>query len=179
MDERDNGWRRTIEPNRALDPTYARPEPWFVGNGKWLMIGILALVGILIAARALTTIYMVEEWYAWWRAPVPTVLPKTLPLAAVPTAPIGNQGDWFPVDSYPAAARRANEEGRVSVALLIGTDGRPVACEVTQSSGSRSLDEATCRLSVRNGRFTPARDTAGRPIQARFAMRGVRWELAE
>jgi periplasmic protein TonB len=91
----------------------------------------------------------------------------------------GNQGDWFPQDSYPAAARRAGAAGRVSVAVTVGTDGRVSACEVTATSGNDDLDAATCRLARRNARFTPALDAEGRPTVARVPLKGVRWELRD
>lgn len=93
--------------------------------------------------------------------------------------PRGNQGDWFPQDSYPAAARRAGAEGRVSVSVDVGTNGRVTACRVTASSGDADLDNATCRLATRNGRFTPALDTAGKPVASTTALRNVRWRLEE
>ena len=177
MDEPSSRWRRTINPDRSLDPTYARPEPWFVGSGKGLMIGVLVLVAILIVARVATTAYAIENWYAWWRAPIPTMLPQQLPIAVERVAPRGNPGAWFTSDDYPTAARRAGQEGRVSISLLIDPAGRPSACEVTVSSGSTSLDEATCRIAVRRGHFRPARDAAGQAIEAKYILPGVRWKL--
>ena len=52
-----------IDPPRptVLDPTYARPEPWFVGSGKGLMITILVRCGVLLgleAGRLLLAMYL-------------------------------------------------------------------------------------------------------------------------
>jgi len=94
-------------------------------------------------------------------------------------APLRSQGDWFPRDAYPAAARRAGAEGRVSVAVDVGTTGRVTACRVTASSGSEDLDAATCRLASRNGRFRPALDSGGQPTAATYTLRNVRWVLEE
>lgn len=91
--------------------------------------------------------------------------------------PRGDQGGWFPQDSYPAAARRAGAEGRVSVSVDVGVNGRVTACRVTSSSGNEDLDTATCRLATRNGRFEPARDAAGEVIPSTTALRNVRWRL--
>ncbi|WP_375403766.1 TonB family protein [uncultured Sphingomonas sp.] len=91
--------------------------------------------------------------------------------------PSGDQGRWFPQDSYPPAARRAGAEGRVSVSVDVGTDGRVIACRVTSSSGNGDLDAATCRLTTRNGRFEPARDASGAPTASTTALRNVRWAL--
>ena len=57
---------------------------------------------------------------------------------------------------YPAAARRAGEEGRVLVRVLVGSDGKVVSWQVQQGSGFSRLDEAVrCiieRLVIEPGR---------------------------
>jgi len=73
----------------------------------------------------------------------------------------------FSDDDYPAAARRAGEQGRVVYRVEIGPDGRVSGCAVRWSSGSASLDAATCRIVSRRARFAPARDSAGRPVPDR------------
>ncbi|WP_375426834.1 energy transducer TonB [uncultured Sphingomonas sp.] len=110
--------------------------------------------------------------------------PPTPPVPPTPSVnlsrglrPSGDQGRWFPQDSYPPAARRAGAEGRVSVSVDVGTDGRVIACRVTSSSGNDDLDKATCRLATRNGRFEPARDASGAPTSSTAALRNVRWTL--
>lgn len=94
-------------------------------------------------------------------------------------SPRGNQGDWFPSESYPAAARRASAEGLVSVRVTVGTNGRVTECAVTASSGNADLDGATCRLATRNGRFEPARDAAGEKVPSSVTLRNVRWRLTD
>lgn len=120
-------------------------------------------------------------------APIPgpiriePIAPPEPPVASVNLAralkPRGDQGAWFPQDSYPPAARRAGAEGRVSVSVDVGTDGRVIACRVTSTSGNDDLDNATCRLATRNGRFEPARDADGAPVPSTTALRNVRWVL--
>ena len=117
------------------------------------------------------------------------VTPPIPPVTVTPTPPVvslsagvvprGNQGDWFPQDSYPAAARREGAEGRVSVTVGIGTNGRVTDCRVVSSSGNADLDGATCRLATRNGRFTPAKDAGGQPVASSFTLRNVLWRLEE
>jgi TonB family protein len=68
----------------------------------------------------------------------------------------------FSEDDYPAEALRAEEEGSVGARLQVSREGRVEGCTVVQSSGSASLDSATCRLLVARARFTPARDQRGR-----------------
>ncbi|MBY0240134.1 MAG: energy transducer TonB [Burkholderiaceae bacterium] len=43
---------------------------------------------------------------------------------------------------YPAASLRNGESGTVTLAFLIGTDGKVVDSKVEKSSGFRSLDKA-------------------------------------
>lgn len=91
----------------------------------------------------------------------------------------GDQGSWFPQDSYPAAARRAEAEGRVGVSVDVGATGRVVACRVVASSGNEDLDQATCRLATRNGRFEPARDASGEKAPSTLKLRPVLWRLEQ
>ena len=44
--------------------------------------------------------------------------------------------------NYPAAAARNGDSGTVTLALLVGTDGRVTSSRVQKSSGSRELDRA-------------------------------------
>ncbi len=81
-------------------------------------------------------------------------------------------------DDYPAAALRNGESGDVDFELAVGKDGRAGACTITGSSGSSSLDSATCRLMMRRAVFDPARDRRGRPLARRFKGR-ISWRIAE
>lgn len=65
---------------------------------------------------------------------------------------------------YPAAAWEAGAGGTVSVRFTVALDGRAVNCRITRSSGTRLLDETTCRLIERRYRFDPSRDRDGRPV---------------
>ena len=66
-------------------------------------------------------------------------------------------------DDYPQDAIRNEEEGRTTVRLEIGTTGRITNCSVISSSGSRSLDNTTCRLLTSRARFSPAKLSNGQP----------------
>jgi protein TonB len=56
---------------------------------------------------------------------------------------------------YPARAARNGESGTVSLALLIGTDGRVTDSRVQRSSGSRELDKAA-QTALTLCKFKPA-----------------------
>ena len=55
---------------------------------------------------------------------------------------------------------------RVDFRLLIARDGRARGCRIARSSGIEKLDAATCAAAMRRLRWQPARDTAGRTIEA-------------
>ncbi|GEM_PF-1944637 len=66
--------------------------------------------------------------------------------------PRGNPQSWVTVDDYPSGAWRRKEEGVAHFRLSVHS-GRVTNCEVIASSGSKELDDLTCRLMTRRGRF--------------------------
>jgi protein TonB len=100
-------------------------------------------------------------------------------MIATKVAPKGNPASWFSDDDYPADARRAEASGRVSVVLSIDASGKVSGCHVTASSGNQSLDDTTCRLATRRGRFSPAKDASGVAQPSTYQLQGVRWKLAD
>ncbi len=90
----------------------------------------------------------------------------------------GNPGQYFGTDVYPAAAIRAEAQGRVVASLTVGPDGRVTGCTVTSSSGNEDLDSTTCRVAKSRVRFTPARDDSGNPIASTYSL-PVRWVLPQ
>lgn len=105
-------------------------------------------------------------------SPPPPAPPKKIQSARAK----GNLGDHVSDADYPAAALRAEEEGTTRFRLTVAPNGRVSACTVTQSSGSRVLDTATCRIMERRARFTPARDSDGKPTGDTVSS-AIRWEL--
>ena len=77
---------------------------------------------------------------------------------------------------YPGDARRAGQEGTTRFRLLIGPNGRASHCQVERSSGSNSLDAATCRIMRGRARFTPALDGMRRPTSDSVAG-AIAWRL--
>lgn len=90
-----------------------------------------------------------------------------------PRAPISS---WFSHDDYPAVALRDRKEGVVRFGLDIDSSGRVTRCDVQASSGSASLDLATCRILRSRGRFTPAVDDRGNPAAGRLGA-AIAWHL--
>ena len=93
-----------------------------------------------------------------------------------PPPPAGNLAMLFSSDDYPKEARKARQQGTVGFRLHISREGRVSACTITASSGSPSLDAATCALVQRRARFRPARDRAGNPAED-FKDHAVTWVL--
>lgn len=85
----------------------------------------------------------------------------------------GDIGD----EDYPTAALIARAQGLVRFRFTIEPDGGIANCRIVRSSGSRALDDATCRLAERRFRFRPATDTSGRPIATEVTDAEQSWEL--
>ena len=91
----------------------------------------------------------------------------------------GNIGQFFGRDNYPPSALRDGAEGRVSVSVTVGPDGRVSACTVTSGSGNASLDDATCRIFRSRVRYSPAKDENGQAIASTVRPPAIRWTLEE
>jgi len=68
---------------------------------------------------------------------------------------------WFTDLDYPYEAKRAGVQGTVSMELSIDTTGHVAGCRIAASSGSTILDESSCWLVMRRGRFTIERGASG------------------
>lgn len=111
-----------------------------------------------------------------------------LSMAVTAAGPEAGSGPWpaevprpisavmIDAGDYPAEALRNGEQGSLRVALDVDADGRVTGCAVTQSSGSRSLDDATCPLMMRRAVFRPALDGAGRPVPG-IVVEKVTWRI--
>ncbi|OAN58810.1 energy transducer TonB [Sphingomonas sp. TDK1] len=79
-------------------------------------------------------------------------------------------------DDYPFYAQAVHAEGVTRLALTVSAAGRASRCDVEQSSGNEDLDQAACMLVVSRAIYTPARDGAGRPTEAKVTQ-PYRWKL--
>jgi TonB family protein len=95
---------------------------------------------------------------------------------ASPPHVIGNAGSYFGPDAYPPEALRAGEQGRVIASVAVDVGGTPTGCTTATSSGSASLDTATCAIAMAKIHFTPALDSRGRPTTGSYNL-AVRWVL--
>ena len=62
-----------------------------------------------------------------------------------------------PPPVYPSVARRREQQGTVTVRVLVGADGAVERAEVAESSGFDSLDDAALETVRSRWRFVPAR----------------------
>ena len=67
-----------------------------------------------------------------------------------------NPASLIKFEDYPPGAIERREQGRTRIALSVDPLGKVVSCIVTQSSGSRILDDTGCRLLSKRARFRPA-----------------------
>jgi protein TonB len=77
---------------------------------------------------------------------------------------------------YPREALQRREQGRVAFELTVAPQGQVADCRILASSGSATLDDATCRIMRERARFAPARDAEGRAT-ADIVRDSIRWEL--
>jgi len=101
-------------------------------------------------------------------------------LLAIPTVALGNAATYaqadqsvrlsangeFIAEHYPPRALKAGEQGKVSFRLVVEPNGSLGTCEVTKSSGYKSLDDETCELILRYARLTVVRNADGRSVRA-------------
>jgi protein TonB len=73
---------------------------------------------------------------------LPTTGPATGTAAAAPTLRAAAMLDGCVKPPYPAQAARNGDTGTVTLALLVGVDGRVTASRIVRSSGIKELDKA-------------------------------------
>lgn len=86
-------------------------------------------------------------------------LPLLLASALKNAASIITPGD------YPAGIKA---EGNTRFEMRVGADGKPQSCFIAVSSGKEALDKATCNAFMKRARFTPAKDSGGKPTDGRY-----------
>ena len=77
--------------------------------------------------------------------------------------------------AYPKESLENGEQGIVHYKVKIDSAGRAKKCEVTESSGYRRLDLATCQMLMDNARFTPNMN-GGKTVRSTFEGR-VHWRI--
>ncbi|MCJ8191849.1 energy transducer TonB [Sphingomicrobium aestuariivivum] len=109
--------------------------------------------------------------------PAPTPPAPPPPPRIEPAAPRGDVRGLFSGDDYPSRALRNEEEGSARARLTIGTNGRVTGCTIVQSTGSSSLDDATCKVLQRRARFTPGTDSTGAKVVSEYTTPTIVWRI--
>lgn len=84
----------------------------------------------------------------------------------------------FSYHDYPPQAVNHHWQGMVGTELIVGTNGRPTACRVTQSSGYKILDDKTCKVLMSRAKFSPAHDLQGNPVVQTVKVPPVTWRMS-
>jgi protein TonB len=92
------------------------------------------------------------------REPEPAAPEEKAQVAGIVLTPPAFSASYLrnPPPRYPLTARRAGEQGTVTLRVLVLPDGRASRVAVEKSSGSPQLDAAALEA-VKAWRFTPAR----------------------
>jgi protein TonB len=119
--------------------------------------------------------------------PPPVYIPPVAPAPPPPPPPPrktvsaqsakGDLRTLFSGDDYPASAQSAGAEGTARATLTISATGQVEGCDITQSTGNRALDSATCSILRRRAKFTPARDSNGNPTTDTVQTPSIVWRL--
>ena len=107
-------------------------------------------------------------------APAPPAAPPPPRFPPKQPQPKGSPANWATSNDYPSRALREEREGVTGFRVNVGLDGKVIDCQVTSSSGSPDLDQATCDNVRRRARFQPATDGEGKPTTGSYANR-IRW----
>lgn len=67
--------------------------------------------------------------------------------------------------TYPAEQLQAEQSGMALLRLIVGPDGKPRECLTNPDAPDHDFDEAACKTVLRYGRFEPALDANGTPVE--------------
>jgi hypothetical protein len=81
--------------------------------------------------------------------------------------PLGDYRDWIRPGSNKLSRSIA---GEATVRLTIATDGRVKDCEGIDPSVAAELNLAACNGLIKNGRYTPAYDAQGNPVESPYVV---------
>lgn len=105
------------------------------------------------------------------QSPAPAI---AAPAPSVRTSAVMQAGASCTKPDYPSASRRLEEEGTVTLKLLIGVDGRVMQADIEKTSGFQRLDEAA-RNALSKCQFKPG-TVDGKPEQS-WASIKYTWRL--
>lgn len=92
----------------------------------------------------------------------------------VAAQPAGGVVNWFSPDDMPANVQQSVNTYVVGTSTTVGTDGRPINCQIDHPTTNPKLDAMTCALILRRAQFTPARWIDGSATYGLYRM-PVKW----
>lgn len=144
-------------------------------------------IAFLVALQLQQWVDRAGEHFAAWKRGIEQPRPaaeqpaRTIPSRDPAKANKPAQADLtgaFTENSYPPEALRRGEQGRTVADLAIDATGAPTGCKIVTSSGSRTLDEATCRIALQRIHYQPARDAKGDAVAGMLRL-PVKWVIPE
>jgi TonB family protein len=102
--------------------------------------------------------------------PLPVRLAARL---AIPAIIMGNPVEWFGPDQYPIDAFKGQRQGRVVADISVDLTGVAKGCTIEVSSGTTSLDKATCDTALAHASFNSATDCNGKPITSIYKLQSI------
>jgi TonB family protein len=132
-----------------------------------MLVLLLALAATLNPAQVAdsTPSVSASETRIWTKADFPEQAPSRKPKVS------GSSAAYYPIEAV-----KRHEQGRVVMELAIGKDGSVSQCRVLKSTKSATLDKESCRISLRQLHYAPAKDTAGNPVDSKVPM-SINWVL--
>lgn len=91
---------------------------------------------------------------------------------------VGNPGEFFGAEDYPAAAKALKVGGEVRARLAVDATGKPVGCHIVKTSPLASLDAETCAIVLQHVRYRPAKAKDGTPVSSEVPLT-VTWHPAQ
>lgn len=111
--------------------------------------------------------------------PGPVAVPSAVPsISPVGPKPRNGPAGWITTEDYARTDLIREREGTADYRLVIGSDGRVDACQITRSSGHATLDRNTCRLIERRARFDPATNDRGERVVGTYSG-SVTWQIPD
>ena len=92
--------------------------------------------------------------------------------------PLRSLASYVSDDDYPAVAAREGETGVTAFMLMVGETGGLEDCMVEETSGFASIDAMSCGILIQRAKFSPATDSAGKPIRSVLRSR-ITWRLRD
>lgn len=153
-------WRQADEDGTIvppLQPNLAARISWFEVANHGRVVGRLSLGRMDDPVKALNA--CTEELMTHWgidlekhRTRTRVVTPRTPP------------SSWISPTDYPSAQLSNGTQGLINFRLGVDETGKPTSCTIQQATQPAGFDKVVCREMLRNARFSPALDAAGKPM---------------